>query len=85
MRNPKFRDMAKAIYFIDARVDDRELVQSALPEDAVYVVLSGETDGVLQIRQALSDYRELDAVHVISHGASGALYLGSTVHDARNI
>ena len=37
------------------------------------------------MQTALADYSGLDAMHVISHGAPGTLYLGSTVLDSENL
>lgn len=42
------------------------------------VLLSGGRDGVGQIGDALERYDDVDAVHIISHGTSGQVRLGST-------
>ncbi|MEO0316357.1 MAG: hypothetical protein RL404_34, partial [Pseudomonadota bacterium] len=77
--------MASAVYFIDSRVVDRDVIQSSLPPEAVCVVLPADSEGVAEMAQVLSLYRDLSAVHLISHGTSGTLYLGSTVLDAGNV
>ena len=42
------------------------------------VLLDAYSDGIDQITAALGGYSQVDAVHVISHGASGALRVGDT-------
>src|SRR5262249_44009439 len=39
-------------------------------------VLDGKSDGAQQIADILAGYRNLDAVHIFSHGTDGAFHLG---------
>jgi hypothetical protein len=39
----------------------------------------------LQLQESLLKYRELDAIHLFSHGASAALYLGTTALTNENL
>ena len=41
-------------------------------------VIEPEADGVAAIGQVLSQYHDIDAVHIISHGRAGAVQLGRT-------
>ena len=41
------------------------------------VLLDAQGDGVEQISQLVSDFDDISALHVLSHGAAGALRLGS--------
>ena len=41
------------------------------------VVIDSDRDGIEQITEALSRYRDLDAVHIVSHGDDGSLQIGS--------
>ncbi|SMR74539.1 Uncharacterized protein YjbI, contains pentapeptide repeats, partial [Marinobacterium sediminicola] len=73
------------VIFVDPRVESAEmLIQQALSGSAhetsryEVVYLDGESDGVEQIAQWLSRYDELDAVHLLSHGADGKVTLGDT-------
>ncbi|MFK7889574.1 MAG: DUF4347 domain-containing protein, partial [Granulosicoccus sp.] len=50
-----------------------DLTQSEL-EDAQIVVLDADTDALTQISAILAEQRGLTAVHVFSHGSSGALH-----------
>jgi hypothetical protein len=42
------------------------------------VFIKSGADGVRQIRNALAHYSQLDAIHIISHGADGSIKLGNT-------
>jgi len=45
------------------------------------LLLETDQDGITQISQVLSQYQDLDAVHLISHGTDAALQLGNTTLD----
>lgn len=42
------------------------------------VVLRSDSDGIDQIAEALSNYSNIDSVHILSHGTDGAVKLGDT-------
>ena len=65
------------IVFIDSRVADPDTLLSGLPADVEVVRLDAAEDGVLQIADHLAGRSDVDAVHVISHGAEGTVYLGT--------
>ena len=44
--------------------------------------LDTNKDGISQLNQILSNYKKLDAVHIVSHGAQGTVQLGSDLLDA---
>ena len=41
-------------------------------------VLDGRQSGIEQITKVLAGYRDVDAIHVLSHGTNGAVQLGNT-------
>ncbi|MCB1870742.1 MAG: DUF2341 domain-containing protein, partial [Gammaproteobacteria bacterium] len=45
------------------------------------VMLEADTDGVAQIGDILAGFRDLDAVHIISHSSDGAIRIGSSTLD----
>jgi hypothetical protein len=49
------------------------------------VVLDSDRDGIEQITEALNRYRNLDAVHVISHGDDSSLQLGNRQLDQNTL
>ncbi|RJF96743.1 DUF4347 domain-containing protein [Noviherbaspirillum cavernae] len=70
------------VVFIDAAVEQGDDIAKRIVADKgdartldVYVIAAG-TDGIAQIAEILGRYQDLDAVHIISHGASGELRIG---------
>ncbi|MEG4987522.1 DUF4347 domain-containing protein [Microcoleus sp. BR0-C5] len=69
---------AARIVFIDAGVENADLlIEGVIPTTEVFV-LDGTADGIEQISQVLQQRQNIDAVHIISHGAPGCLYLGNS-------
>ncbi|MFW9620821.1 MAG: DUF4347 domain-containing protein, partial [Macromonas sp.] len=71
-----------SLVFIDARVSGYENLINDLPSDAEVVVLDSHTNGLEQIAAYLSGRTDIAAIHVLSHGSQGALYLGNTRVDS---
>ena len=68
----------KNLVFIDSRVKNYQALIDDLPLDFQYYLLSPTLDGVKQIADILAEYIDLDAVHILSHGSPGTLYLGNS-------
>ncbi|MCG6953390.1 MAG: DUF4347 domain-containing protein, partial [Betaproteobacteria bacterium] len=65
------------LLFIDPKVTDyQQLVDLAKPNVEV-VVLDPLRDGLQQITETLEGRTDVTAIHVVSHGMAGKLYLGS--------
>ena len=79
------QSLGKAAYFIDEAIADKDTLIAGLPEGADYFVLSGKADGLMQIANALDDRSGVEALHILSHGSDGALYLGNSVVDTRTL
>lgn len=87
-------DVKQALYreivFLDAGVVDGEQLLSDLLRNTntattqVYLIDS-TTDGVEQISAALNNHHALDAVHIISHGTTSQVQLGSGTLSSSNI
>ncbi len=77
--------MDKTIVFLDARVQDREVLISQFDSGTVCVVLDAHRDGLQQILDALAGQSGFGSVQIFSHGSSGAITVGSTVLDLGNI
>jgi len=73
------------IVFIDPSVEDYEQLVAGLGAAVEVVVLDGDSDGVEQIASALDGRTGVDAIHIIAHGAPGALDLGSATLTADSI
>ncbi|MEM8721737.1 MAG: DUF4347 domain-containing protein, partial [Cyanobacteria bacterium P01_G01_bin.39] len=75
----------KEIIFVDTGIDNyQSLIDGAISEAEV-VFLDSAADGVLQISNVLAQRTDITAVHIVSHGESGSLKLGSTSLDLDNI
>ena len=67
----------RQIVFIDAGVENRQQLLAGIPDDADVRLLSGTANGLQQIAVSLADDQDVAALHIISHGAPGKLYLGN--------
>ncbi|BAY76081.1 FG-GAP repeat-containing protein [Nostoc linckia NIES-25] len=69
---------ANQLVFIDSQLEDyQNLVAGVLPNMTV-VVLDPDGDGIEQISQVLALHRQVNSLHIVSHGAPGRLYLGNS-------
>ncbi|MGV0028829.1 DUF4347 domain-containing protein [Phormidesmis priestleyi] len=69
---------ASSLVFIDAGVADfQTLIAGVQPGDSAFL-LNATQDGVEQISQVLSQFQDVSAIHIVSHGQAGSLQLGST-------
>lgn len=75
----------REIVFIDADVQDAATLIENVAPDAEVILLSADRDGVAQISATLAGYRDVDAVHIISHGEAGGIRLGSGELSARTV
>ncbi|MEM7594331.1 MAG: DUF4347 domain-containing protein, partial [Cyanobacteria bacterium P01_A01_bin.83] len=75
----------KEIIFVDTGIDNYQSFIDGAISEAEVVFLDSEADGVLQISNVLAQRTDITAVHVVSHGESGSLKLGSTSLSLDNI
>lgn len=68
----------KTVVFVDGRLAGLEALLASLPATAEVIVLDPALDGLQQMADWAQQHSGYAAVHVISHGAPGALQLGST-------
>jgi len=73
------------ILFVDASLTDLSTILSALSPDIEIVRLDKNSDGLTQIDQYLQGRSGVTAIHIVSHGASGQLTIGSSVIDAATL
>ncbi len=69
------------IVFVDTQVADYEKIVADIQQqddgrDVEVVLLAPDRDGVEQITETLAGRQDIDAVHIVSHGASGAIRMG---------
>ncbi len=73
------------LLFIDSTVKDYQLLIDNLTEEVEIIIVDNKNDGIFQIAETLSQYDSLDAVHIVSHGNSGELFLGNTILNQDNL
>jgi hypothetical protein len=73
------------VIFVDSNVSDYQWLVDNREPDAEVVVLNADRDGITQITEYLAGQRQVGSAQIISHGAAGALQLGSTTLTAENL
>ncbi|MET7246889.1 DUF4347 domain-containing protein, partial [Methylobacterium sp. EM32] len=73
------------VVFVDDRVADRDTLLRNLSSKAEVVVIDGERDGLDQIAEALRGRSDITAVHILSHGDTASLRIGTATLDAASI
>jgi hypothetical protein len=73
------------LLIIDSSVTNIPQLLDAMGEDVDFIILSKNEDGIQQITNILSGYKNLKAVHLLTHGSSGTLHLGNTTLNVNNI
>jgi hypothetical protein len=71
--------VSTSIVFIDTRVADYQILIDGLDAGTEYYLIDQGSDGLDQIASLLPGRSGLDALHIISHGSAGTLYLGGSV------
>ncbi len=66
------------IIFIDKSVEDYQSLIAGIGSDAELVFIDSITDGLELIANVLDGRTNVDAIHIISHGNSGELFLGNS-------
>jgi len=68
------------LVFIDAGVPDLDRLLNGLQEGMEAVLLTGDGDPVLQMRDALAGRSGIDAIHIVAHGEAGSVdFLGGSL------
>ncbi|MEQ1714002.1 MAG: DUF4347 domain-containing protein, partial [Hyphomicrobium sp.] len=82
---PSAGGQSRTIVFIDSAVTDPEQISASIPDGAEVVFLDPNRDGVEQIAAVVEGRNDLDAIHIVSHGQQGQLFLGTAVLDAASM
>ena len=67
-----------SVVFIDSRVANPEIIAQHVAPGSEVVYLNDQTDGLDQIAAYLAGHHDVASIHILSHGTSGDLLLGST-------
>ena len=73
------------IAFIDSSVANVDQLIAGIDPAVEIVMIDGAGDGVEQIAAALEGRSGIDAIHILSHGDQGQLFLGNDVLDAASM
>lgn len=73
------------LVLVDSTVNDYKSLVENLPSEAEVIVLNPNQDGVEQITEALATRTNVESLHILSHGDSGRVYLGSTQLDSETL
>jgi Ca2+-binding RTX toxin-like protein/methionine-rich copper-binding protein CopC len=73
------------IIFVDSTVQNYQSLIEGADANAKIVILDDKTSGIEQITQALAGERDIEAVHIVSHGSEGSLKLGADVLNGNNL
>ncbi|MBS1188759.1 MAG: hypothetical protein H6R10_551, partial [Rhodocyclaceae bacterium] len=66
------------VVFIESNLPDWQSLAAGVSPAAQVVVLDAQKDGLQQMADYLADHSGVDAVHVLTHGWVGDLWLGTT-------
>ena len=75
----------KEILFIESNVPDSHILLEDIPRMVEVVLLDAKQNGLNRMAEILSTRRNLDAIHIVSHGSVGSLHLGSVSLNLKNI
>jgi fibronectin-binding autotransporter adhesin len=75
----------REVIFIDANVADKQTLINNAAGNVKVIELNDETDAIEQISVALSMVKNLDAIHIISHGKTGELQFANGVLNTGNL
>ena len=70
-------EQLRQVVVIDSSVPDYQSLLSGMDKSVKVIVLEQGKDGVEELAKALSEMHDVQAIHIISHGDEGRLYLGS--------
>ncbi|QPS09804.1 DUF4347 domain-containing protein [Delftia acidovorans] len=73
------------LVIVDSAVQDRAVLQRALRPGVQMVEIDASRPGLPQLVQALASFKNLSAIHVVSHAEAGVLLLGSSRITAESI
>src|SRR6185503_16565924 len=73
------------IVFVESTVTDYQVLLADVNPNARIVILDGGKDGIQQIADYMAHESNVDAIHIVSHGAEGKLELGTAKVDSESM
>ncbi|NJM63074.1 MAG: DUF4347 domain-containing protein [Oscillatoriales cyanobacterium RU_3_3] len=78
-------DRSTEIAIIDPTIPECDRILNGIKTDTETYILKNQPDAIEQIAKILAKHTEIAALHIISHGSPGTLYLGKTELNNSNI
>ncbi|MEG4610072.1 DUF4347 domain-containing protein, partial [Microcoleus sp. F6_B6] len=70
---------------LDPTVPDSNHIASGIKPGTATYILESQPDAIEQITTLLAQHTGIEALHIITHGSAGSLYLGTTELNSSNI
>ncbi|WP_445245313.1 DUF4347 domain-containing protein, partial [Microcoleus sp. OTE_8_concoct_300] len=74
----------REIVILDPTIPDSQHIASGIKPGTATYILESQPDACEQITTILAQHTGIEALHIISHGSSGSLYLGTTELNSSN-
>ena len=78
-------NQVREIVILDPTIPDSHYIASGIKPGTATYILESQPDAVEQITTILAQHTGIEALHIISHGRNGSLYLGTTELNSSNI
>src|SRR4028118_1906901 len=75
----------RSIVILDPTVPDSNHIASGVKRDTATYILESQPDAIEQITTLLAQHQGIEALHIITHGSPGKIYLGTTELNSSNI
>ncbi|HWM43575.1 MAG TPA: DUF4347 domain-containing protein, partial [Burkholderiales bacterium] len=79
---PETAPVRNEIVFVDAAIEGRDALIAGLNPNAQVVMLDPTRDAIDQIADYMDGQRNVDAIHLLSHGSAGNLILAGQTYSA---
>ncbi|EOX9670264.1 Ig-like domain-containing protein [Enterobacter roggenkampii] len=76
---------ASEVYVIDQHISGWQSLVDQVPQGSQVVIIDENSSGLSQLADALKGETNISAIHILSHGASDAITLGTDVLTADNL
>ncbi|HCR0956708.1 TPA: tandem-95 repeat protein [Enterobacter asburiae] len=76
---------ASEVYVIDQHISGWQSLVDQVPQGSQVVIIDENSSGLSQLADALKGETNISAIHILSHGASGTITLGTDVLTADNL
>ena len=83
--NPALDNGKHEIVFVDSSITNWQAIANDIQPGIEVVLFNGDGDGLKEIADYLSADKNVDAVHIVSHGTSGELVAGTDIVTDANL